>query len=151
MSRSNYFFNTINLCNLVYFLTLTQVCIENWTLIHYCLPCQNLLCVLSCGFFFFTKPYVHVLPTYIRESTDFTNKISRINDLADDVLPVTLDIVSLNTYIPCDDGGLKALNFFSPWPTSVPSDQFIFDTFSWIRIYLHFPIVDWNGIDILMM
>lgn len=72
---------------------------------------DSLLAPLSEFVDFHIKPYVHTLPAYIKDSTDFINKITNINGISDDMLLVTLDIASLYTNIP-HEGGLDALKFY---------------------------------------
>ena len=58
---------------------------------------------------FYIKPFVHKLPSYIRDSTDFINNISEISDLPENTWLMTLDVTSLYTNI-AHDAGLDALN-----------------------------------------
>ncbi|XP_063048425.1 uncharacterized protein LOC134441981 [Engraulis encrasicolus] len=55
---------------------------------------------------FYIKEHVQKLPAFIRDTTDFINKIADLPNLADDVILVTFDIASLYTNIP-HDGGLE--------------------------------------------
>lgn len=56
----------------------------------------------------YIKPYVQTLPAYIKDSTDFREKCSIIDNLSDETLLLTLDITSLYTNIP-HEGGLEAI------------------------------------------
>jgi hypothetical protein len=56
----------------------------------------------------FIKSHVQSLPSYVKDSIDFINKISPITGLKEDCILVTLDVKSLYTSIP-HVGGLAAL------------------------------------------
>ena len=60
---------------------------------------------------YFLKPLVLRIPSYIRDSFDFIEKLRSLNPLTEDALLVTIDVVGLYPSIPHDDG-LKALNDF---------------------------------------
>lgn len=60
---------------------------------------------------FFIKPFVQTLPAYLKDSTNFINKMSCITDSQGNILLLTLGITSLYTNIP-HEGGLEALNFY---------------------------------------
>lgn len=72
---------------------------------------NSLLSPLSQYVDFFIKPYIQSLPSYIRDSTDFVNKISELHDLPDMSLLLTLDITSLYTNIS-HERGLNALRHY---------------------------------------
>lgn len=76
----------------------------------------------------YIKPYVHTLPAYIKDTTDFINKISTVTDLSDEVFLVTLDIASLYTNIP-HESGLEALDFYLKDRESgaTPPSEFLID------------------------
>jgi hypothetical protein len=50
------------------------------------------------------KPFVKNVPSYIRDTTDFIIKLESITDLPDSVHLVTLDVTSLYTNIPNNEG-----------------------------------------------
>jgi hypothetical protein len=50
------------------------------------------------------KPFVRDTPSYLKDTTDFLNKISSIKDLPSGTLLVTMDVVSLCSNIPHRDG-----------------------------------------------
>jgi hypothetical protein len=52
----------------------------------------------------FLRPIVSSQPSYIKDTTDFITKIMAIKDLPDNALLVTLDVSSLYTNIPNDEG-----------------------------------------------
>jgi hypothetical protein len=52
----------------------------------------------------FLNPTTTSLKSYIKDTTDFLSKLQRLNNLPSGCLLVTLDIVSLYTNIPNDDG-----------------------------------------------
>ena len=51
-----------------------------------------------------TKPLVCRLPSYIKDTTDFLNKLASLNSLPHNVLFVSLDVTSLYTNIPQNEG-----------------------------------------------
>ena len=53
---------------------------------------------------FFLQPLVTTLPSYVKDTNDFLNKLSLIHNLPNDILLVTLDVSSLYTNIPHNDG-----------------------------------------------
>ena len=53
---------------------------------------------------FHLQPLVTKLPSYIKDTTHFLNKLNSIGQLPDGVLLVTLDVSSLYTNIPHNDG-----------------------------------------------
>ena len=59
----------------------------------------------------FLKPLISSIPSYIRDTKDFLQKIRNIGPLPEDALLVTLDVVALYPSIPIDDG-LSALSTF---------------------------------------
>ena len=54
------------------------------------------------------KPFVPLIPSYIKDTTDFINKIQGISDLPDFFFMVTMDVTSLYTNIP-NHKGLRAV------------------------------------------
>jgi len=52
----------------------------------------------------FLRPIVMSTPSYIKDTTDFIQKISTIQELPDETLLLTLDVSSLYTNIPNDEG-----------------------------------------------
>ena len=44
------------------------------------------------------------IPSYIKDTTDFFNKLSRLNNLPDNTILVTLDVTALYSNIPHNDG-----------------------------------------------
>lgn len=87
----------------------------------------------------FIKPFVHSLPSYIRDTTDFIEKISGVSDISEDVILLTLDITSLYTNIS-HNGGLEALRFYleNRDTTVMPPNQFILDMASYVLKYNYF-------------
>ncbi len=100
---------------------------------------DSLLSPLSNYVDFFIKPFVQTLPAYIKDSTDFINKMSCINDLPENVLLLTLDITSLYTNIP-HEGGLEALSFYLQDRESTlnPPNSFIIDLATFVMKYNYF-------------
>ncbi len=56
---------------------------------------NSLLTPLSEFVDFFIKPAVQMLPAYLKDSTDFLNKVSSITDLPNNVYLLTLDVSSV--------------------------------------------------------
>lgn len=75
---------------------------------------NSLLSPLSQYVDVFIKPFVQLLQSYIKDSSDFINKISEVNSLPETSLLLTLDLTSLYTNIS-HEKGLSALrhNFLS--------------------------------------
>ena len=57
------------------------------------------------------KPYMESLPSYIKDTTDFINKIRQLHQLSKDSFLVTLDVGSLYSNIPHKDG-IEACQYF---------------------------------------
>lgn len=57
------------------------------------------------------KPHMESLPSYIRDTTDFINRIRQLPQLSKDSFLVTLDVSSLYSNIPHKDG-IKACQYF---------------------------------------
>ena len=57
------------------------------------------------------KPYMESLPSYIKDTTDFINKIRQLPQLSKDSFLVTLDVSSLYSNIPHKDG-IEACQYF---------------------------------------
>ena len=53
---------------------------------------------------FFLQPTVKALPSYVRDTTHFLHKLINLGDLPDNCLLATLDVASLYTNIPNDQG-----------------------------------------------
>lgn len=83
------------------------------------------------------KPHVHTLPAYIKVTTDFINKISRVTGLPNEVILVTLDIARLYTNV-LYDGGLEASDFYLN--TVTPPSEFLTDLAAFVvkKIYFMF-------------
>lgn len=60
---------------------------------------NSLLSPLSQYVDVFIKPFVQLLQSYIKDSSDFINKISEVNSLPETSLLLTLDLTSLYTNI----------------------------------------------------
>ena len=100
---------------------------------------DSLLSPLSAFVDFFIKPFVHALPAYIKDSTDFINKLSSVTDLPGDTFLLTLDVTSLYTNIPHSEG-LEALNHFllNRDQTINPPNKFIADLATFVMEYNYF-------------
>lgn len=99
---------------------------------------NSLLSPLSQYVDFFIKPYVQSLPSYIRDSTDFVNKISDLQDLPDDSLLLTLDITSLYTNIS-HERGLNALrHYLAARGDAIPPSEFLVEMASYVLKYNYF-------------
>ena len=60
---------------------------------------------------FHLKPLVCTIPSYVKDTTDFLNKLTATDNLPDNALLVSLDVTSLYTNIPHDEG-IDACRFF---------------------------------------
>ena len=60
---------------------------------------------------FHLKPIVSTVPSYVKDTTDFLNKLANFNRLPDNAILVTLDVTSLYTNIPHNEG-IEACRFF---------------------------------------
>ena len=60
---------------------------------------------------FHLKPLVFTIPSYVKDTTDFLNKLAIFNRLPDNALLVTLDVTSLYTNIPHNEG-IDACRYF---------------------------------------
>lgn len=93
---------------------------------------DSLLSPLSEFVDFYIKEHVQKLPAFIRDTTDFINKIADLPNLADDVILVTFDIASLYTNIP-HDGGLEALQFYlQDRDDATPPNHFLVDLAAYV-------------------
>ena len=66
---------------------------------------------------FFLQPTVKALPSYVRDTTDFLSKLNNLGNLPNDCFLVTMDVASLYTNIPNDQGiaaAKETLNRFRP-------------------------------------
>ena len=59
---------------------------------------------ISQFFDFHLKPLVCTIQSYVKDTTDFRNKLTAIDNLPDNALPVSLDVTSLYTKIPHNEG-----------------------------------------------
>ena len=50
------------------------------------------------------QPLLANIPSYIKDTTDFLNKLSRFNNLPDNTILITLDVTALYSNIPHNDG-----------------------------------------------
>ena len=57
---------------------------------------------------FHLQPIVKNIPSYVRGSTDFLQKLDKVKNIPNDFLLVTLDVKSLYTNIPNNEG-IKAV------------------------------------------
>lgn len=99
---------------------------------------NSLLSPLSQYVDFFIKPFVDLLPSYIRDSTDFINKISEVHDLPDASLLLTLDITSLYTNISHEKGLGALRHYLSSREDSSPPSDFIIEMASYLLKYNYF-------------
>lgn len=60
---------------------------------------------------FILRPLITLLPSYLKDTSDFLKCMSQISHLGQDVLLATMDVTSLYTNIPHTDG-LTALKYF---------------------------------------
>lgn len=89
------------------------------------------------------KPFVPQIPSYIKDTTDFINKIESINDLPDRFYLVTLDVTSLYTNIPNQEGILAVAKTLVKYqPNYSASNSSILEL---LKIVLHSNNFDFNG------
>ena len=88
---------------------------------------------------YFIKSHVQSLPSYVKDSIDFINKISPLTGLKDECILVTLDVESLYTSIP-HVGGLAALaHYLGDRDTNeYPPTNFIIEFAEHVLTYNHF-------------
>lgn len=87
--------------------------------------------------FLLNRTYKSLL-SYIRDSTDFVNKISELHDLPDVSLLLTLDIASLYTNIS-HVRGLNALrHYLSARCDVIPPSELLVDMASYVLKYNYF-------------
>lgn len=80
---------------------------------------------------YFLKPYVQKLPSYVQDTTDVLNKISKIDDMTWDFL-VTLDVESLYTNISHVDGLRAISHYLSDRDGMMPPSNFIVELTDWV-------------------
>ena len=61
--------------------------------------------------YFHLNPLVCTIPSYVKDTTDFLNKLAVFNRLPDNALLVTLDVTSLYANIPHNEG-IDACRYF---------------------------------------
>ena len=59
------------------------------------------------------NPLVSTLDSHIKDTTDFLNKLSNLGNLPDDAILVTLDVSSLYTNTPHNQGTDKCCHFLT--------------------------------------
>lgn len=88
------------------------------------------------------KPYLKLIPSYIKDSYDFLNKLNK--DITDDSITLaTWDIVSLYTKIP-NELGIEAIKYWLTYKQHLEriSNNFIINA---LRIILNFNTFIWNN------
>jgi len=92
------------------------------------------------------QPFVQSLPSYIKDTNDFLQKISTINQpLPQNCLLVSVDVESLYTNILHDDGINASKTFLDSRPNdSKPSTKFIVQLMTFILTLNHFKFKDQN-------
>lgn len=92
------------------------------------------------------RPYVKKIPSYIKDTRDFLNKLEKIGSLHDDEYFVTIDVSSLYTSIPHDEGILAISETLSRDPPNKVSWEIVtelvemtlkMNTFSFNHKYYH--------------
>ena len=87
---------------------------SNWA------PTENISRFVDC----FLQPSVSTLPSLIRDTTDFISRLQRLPILPSGTLLMTLDVTSLYTNIPHDEGittckefePTRLVDIFNSWP-----------------------------------
>ena len=90
----------------------------------------------------FLQPFTTVLPSYIRDTTDFINRLRRLPLLPPGTLLVTLDVSSLYTNIPHEEGITACEKFLNLRDHLVPSTA---DLCHLIRLILTMNSFSFNG------
>ena len=74
-------------------------------------PGRPVVCSVACHSSLISKyvdfhlnPVTQRLSSYIRDTTDFINKLSAINDLPNNTILISMDVRSLYTNIPTNEG-----------------------------------------------
>ena len=80
-------------------------------------PTENISHFVDC----FLQPLATSLPSYIRDTTDFLNRLRRLLPLPPGTLMVTLDVSSLYTNIPHAEGIKSCEEFPNSWELLVTS------------------------------
>ena len=62
---------------------------------------------------YFLQPLVHELPSFVKDTKDFLNKRFTLFNLPANILLVTLDVSSLYTNIPHNEGINACEHFFT--------------------------------------
>ncbi len=71
------------------------------------------------------KPLVQQTPLYLRDTTDFLQKLSRVGSLPPNCILVTLDVSSLYTNIPHNEGTEACRVALNKRPTRQPSTDIL--------------------------
>ena len=80
-------------------------------------PTENILCSVDCSL----QPPATSLPSYIRDTSDFINRLRRLPQPPPESLMVTLDVSSLYTDIPHEEGIKTCEEFLNQQELLVPS------------------------------
>ena len=90
------------------------------------------------------KPMIRNTKSYIQDTTDFLNSINNIDNLPEDAILVTMDVVSLYSNIPHDEG-LKALDrFLNNYPNTPLEKNSILKLTEFILKHNYFSFDDNN-------
>jgi len=82
---------------------------------------------ISCYVDQILKPLVKTLPAYIQDTKDFLCQLQSIDPVGDDALLVTMDVVSLYSNIPHDDGLAACKEMLETRPTPQPPTSDVID------------------------
>lgn len=80
---------------------------------------------------YYLKPYVHRLPSYVRDTTDVLNRLSRVDDTVSDFM-VTMDVEALYTNIDHSDGLRAVSHYLSDREELTPPTGFIVELTEWV-------------------
>ena len=83
---------------------------------------------------FHLQPIVTNIPSYVKDTTDFFQKLDSVKNVPNDCLLVTLDVKSLYTNIPNDEGIKPAREAYDNHPNKAVAAKVIPTFFSLIKI-----------------
>ena len=78
------------------------------------------------------QPLLANIPSYIKDTTDFLNKLSRFGDLPDNTILVKLDVTALYSSIPHNDGIGACKKFLDRRALSTTSSEDIFQLIKFV-------------------
>ena len=89
---------------------------------------------------FHLQPIVTNIPSYVKDTTDFFQKLDSVKNVPNDCLLVTLDVKSLYTNIPNDEGIKPAREAYDNHPNKAVAAKVITTFFSLILTLKNFAL-----------